>query len=388
MAPSHKPTRRELLKASGAGSLAVGSIGIVGASSSDDTVEIVKIRTGEQYPDKTEEVPADWYEHLQDTRKAKQRLTRRYGNRRWFKTIGHEPTNRSFSGKRGFSVVIERTDAAKADRELPEQANGVAVGHRQLEEPPAYSGHCTEPDYCPSGFGNTETYSCVPGGASIGNAGDSYAPTYTGTWPIDYDGNSAYLTVSHGPADDYNTGDCPSGSILGAEITQGEFQEPLGQVVEYDYQQDFSVVDPYDGVNLSDEIVPEDVSVYGHVTEDGVDSYQADGTTTHLYGARSDQKLNHQIVSHFDWNPCEQSTDGPNTAPYVRFEGASGCGGDSGGPHYVTDSLLGIGTILALFGPNYGGCLYNGTESSRCPAAYGIANEYPVSFTWSSSDCA
>lgn len=364
--------RRSVIKALGGGSVALGSISLTtGSAAAGGTTEIVTIRGEDNKPVKTKEVPTEWYDHLQDIRHARDSLQQEFGDRNWYRGIGYTVTDQWYDGKRGFSISAEATDVSKARNEMPEKHNGNDVAAERFPEPEPMS-------HCPDSFQNTNTYSCVPGGAYIEGGGK-----YSGGCQVQFDGNPMYLTCAHGPASNWSLGDCSTDDITGKEITQGASDTPLGTVSEYDYNQDFSVIDPYDD-NLDDKVIPEDYSIFGHVSEDGIADHQSTGETIYQYGAKSGERRSGTIRKDFQWSPCYNSSF-HHEVSYIRYDDLVPCNGDSGSPYYVIDDILGVGTVIAI-----ASILYGGTEdwnTSRGPSAYDMTNRYPMDFSQQSDLC-
>jgi len=290
------------------------------------------------------------------------------------KVLGMKPPISSMVENGASELLRKHHPKKKARNDLPEQKNREEIVVDEYEEPEAFS-------HCPSSFQNTTTYSCVPGGAYL----KDNESTYSGGCQVQYDGSPMYLTSAHGPAfgGDY-PGDCPEDEDLtGYEIDQGGTREPFGTVHAYDYNHDFSVVDPYDN-NLDNTIAPESTMIWGHVSESGIADYQSSGETIYLYGAKSGQTRTGTIKKDFQWSPCYRDSI-HQEVPYIRYDGMSGCNGDSGGPFYVKDDIVGVGEFIAITSILYGG--FHDYETSRGPAAYGLANNFPMDFSQDSNLC-
>lgn len=367
------PSRRTVLKTIGGGSVALGSASLATISAAaNGSKEIVTIRGKQDKPLKTKEVPAQWYDHLENARHARDRIGRKFENRKWFRGVGIEATDRWEDGKRGFRVSIEAENPRKARKETPEQENNAEVAVDEYHEPQPMS-------HCPSGAQNDQTYSCVPGGAYI----EDDESWYSGGCQIQYNGSPMYLTCAHGPATNWTLGDCSTEDITGVEVDQGAARVPFGTVHEYDYNQDIAVIDAYDD-NLDDTLVPEDETIFGYVSEDGIADYQSSGKTIYNYGARSDIKREGTIKKDFQWSPCYQ-TNFEQKVSYIRYDDIVPCNGDSGGPYYVIEDILGIGTVISMVSILYGGA--EDWNTSRGPSAYDITNRYPIDFSQQSDLC-
>lgn len=369
------PNRRTILKALGGGSFTAATLGVAPATAtSDGTTEIVTIRGENNKPIKKKEVPQAWYDHLQKARHTRDQLAKKFGDRSWYQGAGFEPTDQWYDGKRGFSMSIEATNPSKARREAPDAQNGIDIAIEQYPEPQPMSDHC-RPDDCPSTAQETTTYSCVPGGA--------WLTSYTGSCQVQYDGSPMYLTVAHGPADNYELYECSDDDLTGDVVYQGDSETPLGEIYAYDYDLDMAVIDPYDD-NLSDKLIPEDYTVFGHVSEDGVADYKSSGETIYFFGAKRGERTSGTIRKQFQWTPCWEN-DSSVDQPYIRFNDINPCYGDSGGPYYVIDDILGIGNILAIISIHHSGCA--DWNTSRGPAAFEMVNDHPMDFSQKTDLC-
>lgn len=197
---------------------------------------------------------------------------------------------------------------------------------------------------------------------------------YSGCCRVNYQGEPAYMTVAHGgpKADDYTFPGCTDTDITGLQVYQGSEQIPLGNIAEYDYDKDFSIIVPDDYENdLSPRVHPGEGPVFGHVTEDGVDDSM--GEPVRKFGACTGSVLAGDLYDHRLWGPC----GGAWKTKYVFSKGHP-CAGDSGGPNYIIESLVGNGRIVGLIGSTWGKM---GDHSTIAPAFYEIANDetYDVS---------
>lgn len=324
-------------------------------SDSDDTVEIVAVQTGDEYPNKKKEVPEEWYKQLEAARGGISDLVDKHGHKGWFKDAYHVNADEEVDGWATANIVIGSPEQGRARKELPDEVNGVAVEVRSWTEP--------KPDDHIDLCDKTEYTDCLPGGAWIqyedpdGNfAGHSW------TCQVQYGGDTALLTAAHG----FNGCDCDV-DITGHELLHHD--RFLGNVVEYDNYMDFAVVDDQSDINLSDTVTDEDYSIIGTYTKDGLEELRSNGDTVYHYGARTCRTSGviERIYPHWG-GPCGNANE-----IGIRSS-AETDGGDSGGIHYNIEQFLVVGRAIAVIAPHYG-------AESEGIAAYRIEDEYDISFS-------
>lgn len=359
MVDSNLPRRRVLKAASAAG---LGTFGLSTpalGSESDDTVEIVKVRTEDKYPNKTKEVPGEWYRQIQNSRRVANELKNKHGDKGWFKEISRTNGDETIDGKYVAELSVSTTNPSKAHNELPDEANGVAVGVREWSEP--------DPDCDHVNFCDTTKYTdCLPGGAWVRpELSDGSLSCHSWTCQVQHAGESRLLTCSHG----FRGSSC-SEDITGRKLCH--HGTVIGHVQEYDHAMDFAIVDNKSDLNLSDSVTGEGNSIAGTYTRDGLDDLKSNGDTVYHYGVRTCRTSG--VIDHIypHWGgPCGNANE-----VAIRSTAATD-GGDSGGIHYGVESILGLGRTLSVIAPHYG-------RDSEGVAAYRIEDKYDVSFSPSS----
>jgi len=252
-------------------------------------------------------------------------------------------------------IEIEVSDTQQAQRsgDVPEEKDGVNVRVVESSDP--------EPHKC-----NDQTYDCIPGGAIVNpeQPDGSFSVFCSFTCEVTYNGDYHLMTAAH-------CFDACSGSIIGRKVKHGG--EVIGEVVEYDVNLDFAIIEPDSNVTMDDTIISEQYSILGHYSKNGVEDLRDSGETVSHYGVTT-CKTQGQVdgITPNLQGGCDFDVEAPRMTTNTDD-------GDSGGPHYnVASGLL---KSIGIIGAHWGG----GSTYSWAPAAYRIADEYDITF--GGSDC-
>lgn len=383
--------RRRVLKTVGITSVLSGTSLVTIGNAADGSKEIVVMR-GERGEAK-KSVPQDWYNHLQDVRQTEKSLNEKYEGEDWFQGAGREKSDERIAGKRALRVFVDSKNPGKARRELDKDNHRVDIRVDEHTEPEPL-GHCEQyedSDGNPTYMDWDVRESCMLGGTFL--TMESLSPEntdwdtvvgWTATSHVQYDGNPMLMTCAHPIPDDYTYPGCSSKDIIGQTMYQGsrnngtELGPKFGEIVEYDYDKDFVIIDPvhYDGT-ISGEPAPDeqDKTYFGHITRDGLDQYEDDyDHQPNSYGSRTGDTVNANLYKHREWGPC----GGAWETRYVYIDEYQVCHGDSGSPFFIKDDVLGVGEVIGLLGHMWGG--RHKYDYRLGPAAYEIADNYPISF--------
>jgi hypothetical protein len=304
-------TRRKLLQAVGAGSVALVAHSGVGSAGGDSTKRVPEVKAGDEVLEYME-VPEKW---LQQHDKAK-RVKRRF-NSEWISEDGVLSTelvasDERFGGKPGFQIRMT-VDPETFKREAPDEKEGVRVaterGSRDDMRP-----HCE----------NDQNYDDMPGGVWI--EGDSATPRGTSFCEVEYNGTYYMMTAAHlfGTTEPCDGHDIPDPA--------DQFDRDLGYLEGYHTEYDLAICSASEnGIELYDYIYGEDSQwpVKGYETESKIsnrvvttyDSYKQMGTSTGI-------KDGHIRAKDRSNDECPTFND------EAVVGSCGGADGDSGGPAF------------------------------------------------------
>ena len=210
-------------------------------------------------------------------------------------------------------------------------------------------------------------WDCIPGGAIIRTERDDGTDITrcSLTCEIQYQSIDHLMTSAHC----FNA--CDEDPI-GYHLKHGG--EVIGEVVEYDVNLDFAIIEPVDGLKMDDSIIDESQSIFGHVTRDGVEDLRDSGETVYHYGSTTCKTSG--VVDGITSN-LSGSCDFDIEAPRMTTNADPG---DSGGPHYHHEQSLLI-DALGIIGPHWGGDTYE-----WAPPGYTITDQYDITFGGSTCD--
>ncbi|MFP9193937.1 twin-arginine translocation signal domain-containing protein [Natrialbaceae archaeon A-CW1-1] len=120
-----QPSRRDVLKSIGAGSVVAG-LATNPVQGSDDTVEIVTGRSGDT-PTTTKVVSEEWFNQVRLVREVQHQISNSYAEKDWVRSVGRAQGEREFSDNKSLKVNVKVDNVREAERELPSKIDGVPV---------------------------------------------------------------------------------------------------------------------------------------------------------------------------------------------------------------------------------------------------------------------
>lgn len=347
----HSPrniSRRTALKVGGSGAFTLTGVGLVGASTSDDTVKITVTRNREG-PVRQKEVPQSWYDHLQHVEDVLQRVKEKYYSQKGVETIAQIRGEESFSGKHGFQIRVG-IDKEEFKGDLPDSKESVPI--KTIEAMPTGLGACQGVD---------DSIDPVLGGVVVEEEAGTSCGGFGSTFTTVYDkvvNANRMLTAGH-------LFEACSNDITGEAAEQGGLN--FGQVDRYDANADWATITPQDKSITDPSKIREgdgdEYEVNAWYTDSGISDLISTGETTYQLGTttgRTSGTVEANNVS--DGFDC------------VNFEGEgvecdiTNAEGDSGGPVYTynTDGTKAVLVCMYQMFVNHSGATRSCNPDGPC----------------------
>ncbi|MFB6235923.1 MAG: trypsin-like serine protease [Halopenitus sp.] len=355
--PSKKEfDRRAILKGSVIASGVASFAGIPNLVRGKSTTEIVTHKSGDK-PAKTKLVPKIWKDHLDTTRRARQKMVDQYRGKKHIRGFGIISVEDYYGGKRGFGVAVKTSLKVGY---LPSEVLGIPIVEKEYIEPKYM--HCY----------NTGDYDNLPGGVILDGVGSSGSQYY-----IDPDGDGAYdqhmLTAAHLAGDQCN-------DLTGTTITQTD--DDWGTVKTQSASLDAITCKPNSGFDVSNKIKEESgtKTVAGFVTKNGLADMQATGELMYKMGMETGEEVGY--IDEMEVSSGPDCSDFNGEGVKAKIDVAQG---DSGGPMYDVDGsdayIIGISSTATDKKANDTDC-EGDTVYSRTmgPTAYEINNVFGGQF--------
>jgi hypothetical protein len=315
--------RRNLLRGIGSGSLGVSTVAaveVVGASGGDDTVRIPTVKRGDTVV-KSKEVPESWYNHTQDSKNAREKLTEEHLDDSGVESIYSARWSEQFDGKNGLLIKAEINPDTYEDS-LPDSKDGIPV--RTTAAPDLQFGNCCHHD----------DYDPVHGGVAVQTPDDVGSAGFCVT---DSDGNERLLTANH------LWGTCQDN---GGRLLK-QHTDAFGEVDECDTDTDYALVrsTSSDGIDNKVYLNGSLKRVSGYVPPEGLQELVSSNETCYSTGATTCTTQGTIKGEGLD-SPGYQCVDYGGSG--VKAEIVAG-EGDSGGPIFATKMIDGkkYATIIA-----------------------------------------
>lgn len=324
-----------------------------GASFGGNGTEIVIARDNDG-PDLTREVPTQWYQQTQASRRVQNALANRYENASWLGDIKRHASGPEIGGMETFEITVGARNVAAARQAVPDELEGISIDVEEYDEP--------TPEWC-----NTNTYSCMQGGQYVTvERNDGYYVSHSGTCVVkNSSGYVRYMTCAHGFL--VNCDD----DIKYNKMYTGSSNYYVGYVTDWDKWQDFAVVreSGYSDIRgFHNRVLGEyDRPIRGHVSEDGIDYLASNTRQVRKYGAKTCKTkgdLKGDTVHKYCGGHVRRSYQTTNTD-----------NGDSGSPHYMHTKRNGK-WVLYIIGPHYG----SGSTYSFSSLGYRINERHGITF--------
>jgi hypothetical protein len=289
--------RRSLLKKGVIGGVA-GSFGLAYVPRRTNAVETVKIVTarGSGEIKKTAEVPEEWYEHVERSRKVIDRIRSELQQHRGVSWLERSPSVEQIHGLNKPEIVA-RVNSSDYEGGLPSDVDGVKIQTEETTELDVLStNRCAD-----SGCYNACDFSPVPGGVAIkGETGAPFDPgpnegekyhIGTSCCRVKRNGSKKLLTAAHlfhrYKSSDYS-GECDSNKLDDRKAFQNGDQ--IGSVAEGYTSPDWVTIDSDPNSSFDNTIEGESGTigtVRGYVTSNGVDHLMSNNTTVYQMGVHS-----------------------------------------------------------------------------------------------------
>lgn len=346
---ANQTTRRNVLKATSLGAITLWTGATTGTASSDDTVKITTVKSGND-PILRERVPRDWWNHELVARQVKEQLQEQYGDNPAVQGVSVGAVSERISGFFAGSVNVTLDPDVPTTLSLPDSVDGVPVQKKHQRKEP---GHA-----CYGG-----PYTSIPGGAEITADGSLFSAGYR----VSKGGDTYLLTCAHA-VDNTSTCDDEATYIKYVEVNQSGTQ--LGYAESGNIEMDVALVsDTSNDLSVGTNIVNEG-EMGGHVGQDGLSMLKGDGETIYKRG-RTTCLESGQLTEYDAWNGnCYY--DGTDNNTWVTTTVYSD-NGDSGAPIFRRYTYNGT-DYVALIAPTYG---YDGARGN---AAYDIHDRFNVNF--------
>ena len=347
--PPRETTRRNVLKATSLGAITLWTGATTGTASTDDTVKITTVKSGDD-PILRERVPRDWWDHELLARQVKKQIQEQYGDNPAVQGVSVGAVSEKISGFFAGSVNVTLDPVVPTTLSLPDSVDGVPVQKKYQRKEP---GHAC--------YGGPSTQ--VPGGAEITADGSLFSAGYR----VSKGGDTYLLTCAHA-VDNASSCDEEATYVKYVEVNQSGSQ--LGYVESGNIEMDVALVsDTSNDLSVGTNIVNEG-EMGGHVGQDGLSMLKGDGETIYKRG-RTTCLESGQLTEYDAWNGnCYYEGTDNNTWVTTTVYSDSG---DSGAPIFRRYTYNNE-DYVALIAPNYG---YDGARGN---AAYDIHDRFDVNF--------
>jgi len=337
--------RRTALKSAVGGISAITAFSTNGlGSASENTVEIVveKGKINGKRVNITKPVPRSWYEYEQRVDRTKEALEEELPDDSAIAGVSLVINKNGLtkSGKKVTQLKVtakekDKKVAKKALKNIPGSKNGIPI-----------TTAIEQPDPMPDSGPCYHSVNDMKGGIAIKSDGDDDGEPegwFTSACRVSKDdediSNDYLLTCNHG----FFTSDiCQSSS--GEKLYYADGSE-YGEVYEYNEQQDWAIIDPYNESNINAHIIDSrwDYPVSTNKTRNGLKDMMSNNTIVERVGAASGeiQGTIKEIDHYYHPYPCLELTDGVKTD-------TGGVRGDSGGPIYTKSCCADILSMVSI----------------------------------------
>lgn len=324
-------SRRKIIKSIGAGSTAVWFALPVSGNVESQKRIVTQRQRGGVY--ETQKVPRRWYEHEKEVDRAYTELQGSLKHENTIDSTAVEITERKIAGMRVSSPVAkvksdkgDNKDQPAGDVQIPEEIGGIPINVREAPEEKGLT-NCY----------NAATFDPVPGGVWMEGTGTD--PLGTTGCTVERDGIQFMWTAAHLFMDNSRCG------WAGREADQ--WNGELGMRSAGNYREDWAVVAPAAGINLSTSIWNSDedspFGVRSYLTYDGLGYWMSNGIIVHKQG-RTTGSLTGEITE----RRADDTVSCVNTGGSGVAVSVDTVGGDSGGPIYgITNHHRNEATMIA-----------------------------------------
>lgn len=333
--------RRKCLKSITAGSISATFVGQASGKGPTKTIVVADSLDGSK---KTREASKSWYNHTLAVERKAENLKDRILKDPTVSSIGVDRAESATGGFRNKSIRVGLKKRS-TNATIPEDIGGTPVNVHENE---------SEKYNCYSG-----SYDDLKGGITVESG------TLTGRAYNSRESEWQMVTARH------LFKKCDTSSLEGTDVYRG--WEKIGTIdtdmVEYD------AVSFTPTTSYSDEIVDEDANIDYYITEDGVRTYQSDGTTFKARGkiACSTSGL---TINSYDNDLVLCDDNGQIQHDMIYIDQHFSDDGDSGGPIYLDEGNE--AQMLMLIS---GGIDTDGSSYSFGSSAYSLHETWDVTLT-------